>query len=166
LGVLVRAWVAVLLCVVLVGGVALWAWWANSSGGPEPKTGPINHVYQGTSFSENDSFGVLTYTFALINNSGSDIYVRHVGRSLPGLALIKTPEWSVEGIIGSGLSLNETITCRVTSCKKVPRGSVANTFQARTSSSGGQTLKLSLLGADTQQCQITLIEPACPGAPA
>jgi hypothetical protein len=129
-------------------------------------TAPIRNLSDGESFTstEDPIHRIVTYSFPLVNSNSSEVFIRHMGSNVPGLALVTTPAWSTQRPDPAGGSLRETITYHVSTCSLVPRGVVYITFQARTFSGVWQTLRLSLAGDGVHPWQITIIQSVCPHA--
>jgi hypothetical protein len=167
-GVLVRPRTVLAILVVLLAGAVLWIWVATSSSPltrqRDAKPVPIQNLYPGLSFSsgEDSVSRVVTYTFPVENYNSSVIYLRRVGRNMPGLTLVKTLEWSTQRPDQAGSSLSETMTYRVGDCSLIPHESIDATLQARTLYGRWQTIRLSLMGAGNQQWQLGLVQQLCP----
>lgn len=172
MGLRVRAWVAVALVVVLVL-VAVAVAVVLTEGGPTTpasssvaEVAAISDLSSGLSFSSNEEGAgrLVTYTFPLVNGSATDLFVRHVGESIPGLRLVRTPEWEVQRDDPAGSTLSETLTYHVGACAKIPRGNVDITLQARTLYGPWREDRISLMGAGTSPWQRSIVQLVCHAA--
>jgi hypothetical protein len=164
-GILVRPKVALVIIIVVVAGIAAGVW-AASSGSRRPphyRFTQIQNIFQGLSFSANQTPNrSATYTTDVENYNSFGIYVRHFGSPVPGLTLSKTVEWSTQQYVSPGAGLSETLTYKLQSCSLIPRGQINTRLQVRTYNGTWQTIKLALDGDGTQQWQVMLFSNHCP----
>lgn len=166
----VRPRYAIAVVAILIGGLVWWSEVVKSSPSPAPHrnsyVAPILNLSQGSSFESfvDSSKKIVSFTFPLVNGNSMTIFVRHVGSTMPGLTIEKTPEWSTQRPDFANSSFSETITYRVSNCSLVPRGVIESTLQARTPDGLWQTLRIPLTSGLSQQWQKTIVKPICSAA--
>jgi hypothetical protein len=113
----------------LVGALALLAMLTSLAAGPasaSPHSQTAGDYFLSTGPSFQESGGVthhnVTLTFSLETGASREVFIRDVGRSGPGLQLVKPSWWRTMQVIPPHETIVETIQYHISDCAKVPKG--------------------------------------------
>lgn len=120
-------------------------------------------IYSGNSFQTySDKVNrFVSYTFTLANGSSDDFLVKDIGRSGPGIRLVKTKNWSRSRDIKAHSSIDVSISFHVDDCVLVPKNFWPVTLDIYSASTKWHRVTLGLLTAGSRQWQSYLVEAVC-----